>query len=143
MKKRKYRRKSPNRIPHIDKRVHSIGVNIKETLEKPASIPLTRTQLRPPQVPVLPITDPNKTPITRYKDTGDEFKSKIKSSRKTSILDELRQSCTSFRSNNSNLFPTHPTIDQNILDKTNEELLASTSKNLPGDAVRIASAILK
>ena len=86
----------------------------------------------------MPITDPNKTPITKFRDTEDKPK-KFKSSRKGSILDELRQSVTSFRSNNSNIFPT---IDQNALDRTNEELLKS-NKNISGDAVRIASALLK
>ena len=62
MKKRKIKRKSPNRMPKIDKSVH--GFDVEKTLSKHGSISPAKKQTRPPQVPVLPITDPNKTAIT-------------------------------------------------------------------------------
>ena len=89
--------------------------------------------MRPPQVPVLPITDPNKTAITQFR---EEKKPKVLESKKTSILDELRKSCTSFRSDeNSNIvFPSKRTDD-----KANED---EVEEYLGADVVRIASAVV-
>jgi len=63
--------------------------------------------LRPPQVPLLPITDPNKTAITAFKDVDKNKKSKrVSRSKKARDSDVMRHTYASFKSENSNLvFP--------------------------------------